>query len=256
MDLGNYAESLAYEIAFWMEGLLSSDYPIEEIGRLSIEISTKFRALAIIGLLANGDSDLFYHNLNRSGQVREKYLQRVTRSKKNDDHHFVSGRYEPLLDVIAANNFDLTKRIGKLVPSSWSPDREYEDDYYYSKILDQLIRKRDSKESIKKLFERYNEWLAGETHDRFEVCNAIADKNQTAFDLAFNGIIAEREIQIEKDKARGELEDHVVIAQRKVYIEGLALLRLAQFNGLQTQSEYQYCPSIARIPMRTPFPVE
>ena len=143
-----------------------------------------------------------------------------------------------------------------LVPDQWAPDREYEDDYCYAEILHQLLHEELSQTSIEKLFKRYDDWLDGEVHTRLDVCRAIADKNQTAFEEAFTLIISERELQIENNKARGQLEDPQVLSQRQIYIEGLALLRLAELKGLETQSEYQYCPSIARIPMQTPFPDE
>ena len=52
------------------------------------------------------------------------------------------------------------------------------------------------------------------------------------------------------------MEDPEIVAQRQVFVEGLAILRLAERRGLTTQAEYQYCPSLARVPMRTPFPGE
>ena len=47
MLLNEYGEDLAYEIAFWMQGLANPDYPFDELGKLSMEVSSKLRALAI-----------------------------------------------------------------------------------------------------------------------------------------------------------------------------------------------------------------
>src|SRR5687768_160545 len=105
MKLEECREPLAYEIAFWMQGLLSPIYPLAELGKLSLEISDKLRALAIINLVSQGNSDFFYHNLIRSGIARETYLSRVKTMLQPDDHHFCSGRYQPLMDVIAAAEF-------------------------------------------------------------------------------------------------------------------------------------------------------
>ncbi len=52
------------------------------------------------------------------------------------------------------------------------------------------------------------------------------------------------------------MEDPVVIAERQIYIEGLAILRIADKLGFVTQSEYRFCPSIARVAMVKPFPDE
>ena len=68
--LAEYSESLAYETAFWLQGVDDPEFPLEELGRLSLEVSERFRALAIILLLSNGSVDLFCHNLIRSGLSR------------------------------------------------------------------------------------------------------------------------------------------------------------------------------------------
>ena len=46
------------------------------------------------------------------------------------------------------------------------------------------------------------------------------------------------------------------MAERQVYVEGLAMLRIADRLGLKTQGEYLYCPSLARVSMQKPFPGE
>ena len=56
-------------------------------------------------LLVNADSDRFYHNLIRSGIARETYLKRLKNEGVDKAHHLASGRYQPLLDVIAAGDF-------------------------------------------------------------------------------------------------------------------------------------------------------
>jgi hypothetical protein len=47
-----------------------------------------------------------------------------------------------------------------------------------------------------------------------------------------------------------------MMAERQVYVEGLALLQIATRLKFATQNEYQYCPSLARVPMQKPFPGE
>ena len=41
-----------------------------------------------------------------------------------------------------------------------------------------------------------------------------------------------------------------------IELEGLAMLRIAQLRGLKTEPDYLFCPSIARLPIETPFPGE
>ena len=60
--------------------------------------------------------------------------------------------------------------------------------------------------------------------------------------------------RIAADRARFQMETPQVVAERLVFVEGLALLRLAEVQGLRTQREYLYCPANARLRMRTPVP--
>lgn len=256
MKLEEYGEVMAYEAAFWMQGLTNPRYPVKELGRLSMELAGKLRALAIITLLVKGDIDRFYYTLIRSGNVREIYLQRLSENGIEQDHHRVSGRYEPLLDAIAAGDLALARRIVDISPADWQKGHEYEDDYCYAQILHRLIQETPPEQEILPLLEQFEAYLEGESSARLDLCRGLVDQNQNAFDEAFDDLLSEQEANISADKQRGQLEEASVIAQRHVFIEGLAILRLAEMRGLTTQTEYRYCPSLARVAMTKPFPGE
>lgn len=240
-------ELLAWEIAVWYQGFLSPDYPIEELGRLGLELAANFRALAIIALLIRGDSELFYQNLIRSGETRETYLQRLKQAGIDKDHHQVSGRCEQLLDAIAAGDFVLARRIASLSPTEWRPGHEYEDDYCYAQVLHRFVTEPPLEEEIPPLLSRFEAYLEGNPSARLAVCRALAQKDQDAFDESFDDLLDEQEDRIAAAKARGQMDDPIVVSQRRVFVEGLAILRLAEMCGLETQPEYRYCPSLARV---------
>ena len=256
MTFEEYKEPLAYEIAFFLQGLSNPKYPIDKIGQLTIELTEKFRVLAIIILLTKGNNNVFYHNLIRSSKTREAYLLKLRNSTLQNDHHYASGRYEPLVDAIAANDFQLAKSIAALSPKDWKVGHEYEDDYCYAQILHRLIQDIVPENEISEYIDQFKNYLEGEPNARLEVCESLLKRDQHDFDDAFESLILERELKISKDKERGQIENPLVMAQRQIFVEGLAILRLAEKRGLQTEREYQYCPSLARIPMTIPFPGE
>ena len=98
--------------------------------------------------------------------------------------------------------------------------------------------------------------LAGRLDARLPCVKALLHRDQAAFEVAFEALLAQRTKEIEAEKARHKIEEPSLIAQRQVYVEGLALLRIAERLNIDTQSEYLYCPSLARVPMQTPFPGE
>jgi hypothetical protein len=256
MKLSDYGTPLAYDTAFWMAGVKDPTYPLGQLGDLTLEVSAKLRTLAIVALLVKADSDKFYHNLIRSGMARETYLLRCQAEGRLDDHQRASGRYEPLLDVIASGDLELARRIASLSPAEFRAGHEYEDDYCYAQILHRLVQLVPPEPEIVPLLDQFAAYLDGEDSARFDLCQALTNRDQGAFDKAFAALLDERDAQIEAEKERGQLEEPPVIAQRQVFVEGLALLRLAEGRGLATDADYRFCPSLGRIPMTNPFPGE
>lgn len=250
-------EIIAADLAFWSLALKNPSYPISQLGALTIELSEKFRALAIMQLLLEGNSDLFLHNLIRSGRARELYLQRLAAEGGSFQHHQASGRYRPLLSVIAAGDIERARRIAALSPADYKPGHEYEDDYCYAQLLAHMVTDGAAEDARSgALFEQFEAWLEGASNVRLDLCRALLQRDQRAFDDAFAGLLIDHELSIEAERARGQHEDDLVRAERLVLIEGLAMLRLAQRQGLRTADDYRYCPALARAPLRVPFPGE
>ena len=84
----------------------------------------------------------------------------------------------------------------------------------------------------------------------------MARRDQAAFEEAFETLLAQRTRRIEAEKTRKKIEEPATIAERQIYVEGLALLQIAGRLKFATQPEYLYCPSLARVPMQRPFPGE
>ena len=256
MKLKEYADPLSWETAFWMSGVHSPRYPLDQLGSLSLEVSEKLRGMAIIVLLTKGDTDTFYHNLIRSGMARETYLRRCAESGLLDDHHRAAGRYEPFLDAVAAGDFVLARRIAQLSPVEWMEEHEYEDDYCYARSLFAFASEPPDNDLIPGLLARFEAFLERQGSARLAILRALLEKSQIDFDVAFDDLLRERTARIRADIARGQFEKPARVAQRKVFVEGLALLRLADARGLETEPEYIYCPALARKPMKRPFPGE
>jgi Immunity protein 49 len=256
VNLSEEAQALAYDTAFWLVGFEEpGTYPLHRLGAVAVELCGKLRGLAIVALLTQGDADKFAHNLMRSGRVREVYLQRMREHGIDTDHHLASGRVAPLMDALAAGDVDLAHRIAWASPRSFSPQREYEDDFAYAQILHRLIHGVTAVPVYEPFLAQFEAALKGAPSARLDVVTALVHRDQAGFELAFAALLAERQKQIRLDLARAQLESPTVLAERQVFIEGLALLRLAQRQGLPTQGEYLYCPSLARRPLRTPLPV-
>jgi hypothetical protein len=253
MKLEDYGEALAYETAFWMLGLDNPTYPLAQLGKLSLEISAKLRSLAILTLVVKADSDAFCHGLIRSSRARQTYLSRVEQAGLVDDHHRCLGRFDPVLDAIAAGAFGEVQRIRALSPRTFRAGHEYEDDHAYARILHDLCEDAPTAEDLSSGLDELEKASADLNSPRFPVCRALVERSQGGFDESFEDLLRFHASEVAKEKARGRLEDVQVIAERRVSIEGLAILRLAEKRGLATERDYLYCPSLARLPAG-PFP--
>lgn len=253
MKLGEYIDLMATEASFWLLGARDPGYPLEQLGDLSLEISDSVRGLAIAVLLARADTNAFLHNLIRSGNMRETYLRRCMDAGLLDDYHRGSGRYGPLLDAIASGDLGLAQRIVELSPTDWRSGCEYEDDYCYAQIIHRWVLGAWRAAEVTPLFDRFEAFAGGDS-PRIAVCSALLAQDQRAFDEAFDLLLDAREEEVEAEKARGQPEEPAAVAQRLVFVEGLALLRIAEGRGIRTKLDYPMCPSLARLSMTEPFP--
>ena len=253
MTLLESGQQLAGDIALWLQALDDPVMPLAEMGRLSLELSEGLRGLAIIVLLAKGDVNKFHHNLIRSARCRLAFLERVHREGEWAQHDFVAGCVEPLLDAIAADDLDDARRIAALVPPAFRLGHEYEDDFWFAQLLRRLLDGAAGAPGALDACARLRALGGGAARSRADAGEAVVGTDSPAFGAAFEAVLAERQLQLGEDEARGELESPAVLARRKVDIEALAWLRLAQHAGLPTDADYRFCPALARRPMTEPL---
>ncbi len=253
MKLGDYGSALALDTAFWIQGFDDPQCSLQEAGKLSRQLERNFRTLAILALLANADTNLYCHHLIRSGMIRMSYLRRARAAPSEPAYYAGSGRFQALHDLIASGSFRLARELVDLSPSEWQQGYEYEDDYCYAQLLSALITGA-SRTDAEPMLQRYADWLGRDPRARLDLCAALLDRDQEAFDSAIEELLALRELGLAEREAKGGLETPHFVADKAVYVEAVALLRLAEAVGLGTQREYRYAPSIARAGASVPFP--
>jgi hypothetical protein len=247
-------QMVAVDVAVWSGGLQDPSYPFSQLGRLSNDVSRKFRALGIMLLLSEGSGDLFLHHQIRSGRARIAYLKRAHQEGKTADFFMASGRYQPLLSAVAAQDWPLATEIAALSATQMLPG-EYEDDHCVGRIVGLLIGDPPAPPgSLQPFLDRFEAYLEGASDARFDVLSAIVHRDQAAFDVAFPDLQAAFAARVQKDIERKQLEEPVTLALRDVDVDGLAFLQLAEHRGLTTESDYDFCPSTARGPLVVAFP--
>lgn len=251
MDFEQAGEALSYEIAFFQQGLDNPNMPQHEKGDLVNQLIQQTQALAIMVLLVRGDSNGFYHNLIRAALIRKRFLSELLDAQKTQVYHQCSGRIQGFLSAVAAQDFNLAKEIAQLSPDEFQKTMEYQEDFCYSQLLHHLVLQHLSVPQIETLCDQYQE-LTGES-TRTDLIRAIIQKSQSDFEEAFEELIVEQEELILKNEKRGQLDTPEVLAHRKVFIEGLALINLAKIHEIDITTHYQFCPANSLVAMTIPF---
>lgn len=253
MDLVDEKEALEDEIVFWINSMSNPRNTARMLGKLCEKATETYRTLAICRLLCEADCDGFYHDLFRSAKTMEYYLHRC-RLEGHVDFFSVSSRNDAFFDAIAANAFDVARSITLLSTDVWFQDDEYEDDFYYTQFFHQWTSVGTvSNGESERILERFEKALEGIASPRYTICNAFFMRNEQSFHEAFDQLIEERTKILALNKEHSMMEDSHTV-NNFIFIEGLAILRLAGQVGFKTETEYSFCPSLARVSMKTPFP--
>ncbi len=252
MSVEDDIDELSSDLALLYAQLSNPHVPKTQLGSICSRLSLQFRALAIIVLLGDGSTDWFLHMLMRSGRARLTYLERHQALDIADVYYTAPGRYEALLDAIAAADYDVARKIGALSAITLCPG-EYEDDHHYGRILHALIAYPIPSDLLTDQVNRLTLYLDGEASIRLDLVRALINIDQDLFEEAFEELLVEFEDHVTFLEAQGQLDEAPSTAMRLVCMEALAILKLAEFRGLTTDTEYRFCPSLARRPMRIAF---
>lgn len=250
MELDEIAQNLL-GYASTLINAVSARASVASVGKAYNDLSRHYRAMGICGVLLTGDKDIFFHCLIQSALTRKYYLQRSFDEGLFNEPSRKASFIDPFLDAVAANQWKLAKEIAALSPTQWLEGYEYEDDYLYAIFLHDIIDYDPIKqESLARQLERFETVLEGASSVRLEICKSLLHSDKSIFDSAFSDLLAGHE-EITSRIADPKLDS--IMAQestfepnRRINVEALAILRIADKRGIETDCEYKYCPSLVR----------
>jgi len=259
MMLSDKIYSIAVTTAFWKLGFDNPEYPFDEVSDLLISLSKNFRSLSVLHFLKEGSPEPFFHNLVRSARLWETYALRCQNEQQTEDYYFsLSTAANFYIDAVAAGDKELATKIITSSPTEFRPNGyEYRNNYCYGKLLLMLHNPVDNitetEDAIDALFEWCGEYIPADEDSRLLTCKALLLKDQELFDEAFEELLLAYDTKIENDIARGQFETADILTARYIYIDAIALLKLARHQGLNIQSTYAYCPALALQEMQAPL---
>ncbi|MEM9378335.1 MAG: Imm49 family immunity protein [Planctomycetota bacterium] len=254
MNFEDAGSALSSTTAFWATALFNPEVPVEELGAVALQTSANLRTLALFTLLARGDDEHARSNLSRSAGAWCRFLSRASRSEAGRIPHFVSGRVDPLIDALAAGDFELVERIGALAPAERQGRAEYEDDHCYARLVVELTRDEVDSARVEALMERLEAEQPDDGLGRSAFCRAIAERSSDDLEEALDARLAAFEEGRRDAREAGQEETAEVVAAQSVCVEGLAWLRLADRRGVEVSRAFRFCPEEMLRPHGGAFP--
>jgi len=205
----------------------------------ALELCRQFRRRGIASLLLRGEARSLHRDLQRSGAAYAEYLTWAS------DEHKASSKASPFFDAVACGDGTAAALIASRTAVDPKLDEEYEDDFIYMRWLMGRFYLRQQDASLDMMLGRYEVLLDGAEDARALICQALRRGDSEKFDTALQTLIQQRE----DDYASGIEADQILeeewATEGKVFVEGLALLRLAAQLGLEIQRDYLFIPSLA-----------
>jgi hypothetical protein len=236
----------AAQYASFLVDRIAEASTVEDIGRMANDLAGLYRTLGLCELLIEANADGFFHRLIDSALTRQYFLQRCASEGRVHPEQRASVA-EPLFDAIVAKQLGVARTLDGLVPNAPVERYEYAEDYYYARLIGALVREAIGE--AESIFEQYVGALGELSDVRVSVARALLDRDTLAFQQAFLNLLVQYEAEMEYERTISYRYDD----QNLVFLEGLALLCLAEERSLETHEVYRYCPPMARRPQYAPF---
>jgi hypothetical protein len=228
----------------------------EQTGQAYTLAALCHRRLAICALLADAQPARFFTHLCHSSHARLQFLQLVAGGHTAEPRFLCASKDFSFIDALAAGQPDLAVDIARLAARRHEPSLEYEDDFLLHHFLHQLTLKLRGFAAVDlpALLERWDAVLEGGTDTYLDACRALLNKQASAFDEALQAIIDARLLKFQMVPRDSGPSDELRKTEGALFMNGLAMVRLAEMQGMETLREYPSIPSLARLPTGRPPP--
>ncbi|WP_141617123.1 immunity 49 family protein [Myxococcus sp. AB036A] len=208
------------------------------------------RRLAICALLLDARPSRFGTHLCHSAQARLHFHQLVENGHPAEPQYLCVSKEFSFIDALAAGQNDLAAGIARRSAIRHNPEFEYEDDFLLHHFLQQLLLQTTGVQSaeLPALLERWEAVLEGGADAYLDACRALLARQAQVFDDALQAIIDARLLRFQKMSRTSSPEEELRKTEGALFMNGLALVRLAELRGMETRREYTMIPALARIP--------
>lgn len=207
-----------------------------------------YRILGICSLLLDGDRPTFAAMLCKAGQVRLEFLKHVSSGLEVSPKYICTSKNIGFTAALAAGDHQCAIKIAEFSPKIYFSDVEYEDDFLFFHFLHRIVCEPSNKTELIQIIKQWEEVLEGQSSGYLDVCQALFSEQPSDFEEGFVSLLVTRVAQISKYKERLAHDEELFATECRIFIEGLAVLKIAEMKGLPTEAEYELLPEISRVP--------
>ncbi len=214
-----------------------------------LDLSRMYRRMGCGALLSGGDTESFFQALFLAADAYLQLLERKDlQPELADPYDLARGRAEPLLDALALGDADLVRRIDARAETQYREGMEYEEDYWFFTLLPRLLSPSVGEPEAREALGQLEQSLQGIVYPRYNALVALVRGDLAGFEQALESLTRAWEAQMERD-ADSELGNPYALATESgVFVEGIALVRVAQARGLPIREKYPLIPAAALSP--------
>lgn len=219
-------------------------------------IAVVFRRLGVCRMLTEGVVEpLFLAQM----QASSAYLHGLRILTVADQ---VTSRGGAFWDAIGGEYWTAAAEIAQHSRMTQNPTWEHEDDFLYVAFL--MTRyslaangsdheRNASATRQQEMLDRWEKVVAGGRDPRLQLCRSLLHQEEASFQEAFADIAAMREADIRKQTSHGSIPSEDAAWFLPFWGEGLALIRLADREGLRIDDPCPMVPSLTRAKNRFIF---
>ncbi|MFY2561078.1 Imm49 family immunity protein [Corallococcus terminator] len=215
--------------------------------RQALDFCGSLRLAGIGSLFLDGDSEGLLTRLAQSGRAFAFALSKL------DDGSKRTSQCLPFFDAVAAGDFEGATRVARQARRHWAQGEEYEEDFLFVELLMQRFFLEAERSSCEALLVRYEQALQGTEDVRWGLVKALLEEDGAAFGAALSLYLSERRDRIQRQVKKERMPPELAVTEGYFSVEGLALVRLAERVGLETDEDYLHIPSTAREPLPASF---
>lgn len=207
-----------------------------------VMVSACYRVLGACAALLDCDAAACNAYLRKAAYARLAFLERARGAPNVEPQYLCCSKDLGFTCALAADDWPTAQEIASLSEKTHCASVEYEDDFLFFHFMHAILLHREDTALATSIIGRWGDVLQGAESGHFDVCNAMANPGENDFESAFESMVATRAAQLDVYAEQVSADPELLAVERGLFIDAVAILRLAGKCGLSVTGSYKGVP--------------